>query len=180
MSSHWQIAFAQWKTHDRSPHMADETLALLFLAEPERGVRDYHGLQLFVRRTPCSHVRPSHRCSFPPFVCGVDFRPQFFGGGFWVRQAKPPMNYSKRGPEEARFHSLCITKASAGYLKSTAVSSSIIKVRAFLCIFAPPPPPRDAKIPATGLVKLFLSWQSCKNNIGLYLLMPEAAVWLWW
>lgn len=51
------------------------------------------------------------------------------------------MNYSKRGPDEARFCGvwLCMTKASAGDFRSTAVSSSIIKVTAFVSIFAPPP-----------------------------------------
>lgn len=50
-----------------------------------------------------------------------------------------PMNYSELGPDRACFHGawLCITKASAGYLRSTAVSSSIIEVTAFVSIFVP-------------------------------------------
>lgn len=79
------------------------------------------------------------------------------------------MNYSERGSRRGAFHGawLCITKASAGYLRSTAVSSSIIEVAPFVSIFVP----RVAEMRRMGS----LSRRCCKISIGRRLFTPEAA-----
>lgn len=99
-------------------------------------------------------------------MCVEDFRPQILGECSWIRQANPPpMNYSERGSRRSAFHGawLCITKAGAGYLRSTAVSSSIIEVAPFVSVFVP----HVAKMWRMGS----LSRQCCKRC----LFMPGSA-----
>ena len=78
-------------------------------------------------------------------VCG-GFLPSVFWGKAFGSDRQNPMNYSNRGPDEARFHGvwLCITKASPCYLRSTAVLSSVIKVRRLLSPYLPLVTPKSS------------------------------------